>query len=268
MFGHRALVGAVLLLAALLLAGCSASVRRATPTPVRGRAPAGVAVAPLSPTPAAPQLPADLSLLTLVNKDRGLAASYEPPDLTPIPRQYVSSTASQSLRRAAEEALVRMLDAAGQEGLTIKVNSAYRSYQYQVSVFRNEVATYGCTQALRESAVPGHSEHQLGLAVDLTSPEVRWDLVDAFAQTPEGAWLTAHADAYGFVLSYPKGTEAITGYLYEPWHYRYVTQPVAAAIVASHQTPTEYLAGLESVASSLIVSTTAVAAAAGGCPRV
>lgn len=193
--------------------------------------------------------------MTLVTKQRGLAATYQPADLAIIPPEYVSSVEVQRLRRPALDALLRMLAAATRDGLGIKVNSAYRSYDTQVAVFRSEVLTYGCAQALRESAVPGYSEHQLGLAVDLTSLDEGWDLQPSFAQKPEGRWLAAHAAEYGFVLSYPQGREGITGYEYEPWHYRYVTEPFAKAIVASGKTPTEYLEALGSASSSVITPT-------------
>ena len=126
-----------------------------------------------------------------------------------IPSANVSSLATQRLRRPAAEALNRMLTAAKKEGFPLKVNSAYRSYDDQVTTFRSEVMQFGCTRALRESAVPGHSEHQLGLAVDLTSMGVAWDLDDAFGNLPEGRWLAANASSYGFVLSYPDGKDGI-----------------------------------------------------------
>ncbi|MGI8552110.1 MAG: M15 family metallopeptidase [Dehalococcoidia bacterium] len=204
-------------------------------------------------------------MLTLVDKQHALPLAYVPLDLVPIPEEYVSSLDRQQLRQAAKEALVRMLNVALQEGLTIKVNSAYRSAQYQLAVFRTEVAAVGCTQALRESAVPGHSEHQLGLAADLTTASVGWGLEDAFGQTVEGRWLAEHAAGYGFVLSYPEGKETVTGYQFEPWHYRYVTEPLAAAIVRSRKTPAEYLGSLGSVSSTPLSSSTPEAVAATAC---
>ena len=241
----------------LVAAACGGSASGHSP-PLASSVRIATSPAPTSPpltasASIAPPLPADLSLLTLANKLRALPASYVPPDLAPIPREFVSSAGEQRLRRPAAEALVSMLKAALSDGLSIKVNSAYRSYDYQVGVFRAEVAEYGCAQALRESAVPGHSEHQLGLAADLTSADVGWGLTDDFAQTPEGRWLAAHAAGYGFVLSYPEGKESVTGYIYEPWHYRYVTPTFAAAITASGETLTEYLAALGSASTANIV---------------
>ena len=226
---------------------------------------AGIAVS--ATAPAIPPLPADGSLITLVTKQRALAADYVPPDLVPVPQNFVSSQEHQYLRAPAEEAMVRMLGAALREGLGIKVLSGYRSYQYQAAVFKGEVATYGCTQALRESALPGHSEHQLGLAADLTSADVGWGLDASFAETSEGRWLASHAASYGFVMSYPPGKEQITGYIAEPWHYRYVTPPFAEAIQASGETSTEFLGRLGAATITSIVSTPELTPQPGTCPH-
>lgn len=212
-----------------------------------------------------PQLPGDLTLLTVVTKTRSLARSYNPPDLVPISPEFTSSLEIQRLRRPAAEALTQMLADARRDGLTIKVNSAFRSYDYQGTVLRSEIAGYGCAQALLQVAAPGHSEHQLGLAADLTSQDVAWDLSDNFGQTPEGRWLAAHAVTYGFVLSYPQGKETVTGYISEPWHYRYVSPAVAQAIAISGKTATEYLLAMGGIADAGIEKTQAVAPAGFGC---
>lgn len=245
-------LGLLLLLAGACGASANLNVPDSTVPPRAGQVHIAKAAAtgPVANAAPTPVLPSDLSLLTLVNKQRPLAPlDYVPPDLVRIPSAYVSSQAEQRLRLPAEEALTQMLEAATRAGLGIKVNSAYRSYQYQVAVFNSEVAANGCTQALRESAVPGRSEHQLGLAVDLTSAGMGWGLHQSFAQTPEGRWLAMNAAKYGFVLSYPDGKEGITGYEYEPWHYRYVTIPVAQAILASGKTSTQFLASLGSASA-------------------
>ena len=212
-----------------------------------------------------PQLPHDLSLLTVVSRTRSLAPAYKPPDLVPISPEFTSSLEVQQLRRPAAEALTQMLVDSRRDGLTIKVNSAYRSYEYQGTVLRSEIAGYGCAQALLQVAAPGHSEHQLGLAADLTSQDVAWDLSDKFGQTPEGRWLAAHAVTYGFILSYPQGKESVTGYISEPWHYRYVSPAVAQAIAISSKTATEYLLAMGGVADAGIEKTQAIAPAGFGC---
>ena len=111
----------------------------------------------------------------------------------------------------------------------------------------------------------GHSEHQLGLAADLTAADVGWDLQDKFGETPEGRWLVAHAATYGFVLSYPKNMEAITGYIYEPWHFRYLTPPVAQAVVVSGKTPSEYLQSLGKAADTGVEATPSTPPRGFGC---
>ncbi len=201
-----------------------------------------------------PQLPTDLTLMTIVTKTRSLAPSYAPADLMPISAEFTSSIEVQRLRRPAAEALTQMLVDARRDGMLIKVNSAYRSYEYQATVLRSEIAGLGCTRALSQVAAPGHSEHQLGLAADLTSAGVAWDLSDSFGQTPEGRWLAAHAVTYGFVR-----------YTSEPWHYRYVTPAVAQAIVISGKTAIEYMLAMGSIADAGIEKTQAVAPAGFGC---
>lgn len=216
------------------------------------------------PTPTAtPALPTDVSLLTVVTRERSLPSTYVPADLAPISPEFTSSAEIQRLRRPAAEALTRMLSDARRDGVMIKVNSGFRSYDYQAAVLRSEIASYGCATALSQVAAPGHSEHQLGLAADLTSADVGWDLKDSFGTTPEGRWLVTHAPAYGFVLSYPQDKEPVTGYAYEPWHFRYLTGPVAQAVADSGKTPAEYLLGLGQPVETLTQAATP--AAAGGC---
>ena len=100
----------------------------------------------------------------------------------------------------------------------------------------------GYEQALRTSARPGHSEHQLGTSLDFTSAGGRapWEYAD-WAATPAGAWMQANAWRYGFVMGYPAGSFAVTGYDYEPWHYRYVGRDLAAAVHASGLPLRQYL---------------------------
>jgi zinc D-Ala-D-Ala carboxypeptidase len=139
--------------------------------------------------------------------------------------------------------LREMASAARDAGKAFAVQSAYRSYQYQVTTYQGWVARSSEEEARKVSARPGHSEHQLGTALDLRSADDAtppWEL-DDFATTPAGKWLRDHAWRYGFVMSYPKGAADETCYAYEPWHYRYVGRDVAAAIHASGQSPRRYL---------------------------
>ena len=99
--------------------------------------------------------------------------------------------------------------------------------------YSNYVKTYGQAAADTFSAKPGHSEHQTGLAVDLTTADQYCRLERCFGDTAAGKWLAANTPAYGFILRYPDGKEAATGYTYEPWHFRYVGPEFAKALVES-----------------------------------
>ncbi len=180
-------------------------------------------------------------ILVPVDKQHALPSDCGPPDLRQIPAEW-SLGGAQYLRSAAAAALIAMFEAAQKEGIRIYALSGYRSYDTQAVVFNNEVATYGLAVAEKQSARPGHSEHQLGTTMDITSPSVNNDLVEAFGDTAEGKWLAENAHRWGFALSYPRGKEAITGYIYEPWHFRYLGVDVAAAYRSSGKALNEYLA--------------------------
>lgn len=157
-------------------------------------------------------------LLALVDKKNRLPADYAPSDLVPVGtgRSYVPGREGLSLKRDAEAALERMAAAARADGVTLVVSSTYRSWDYQKKVYERNVRELGREAADRESAMPGASQHQLGTAVDFGS------ITDAFAETKAGLWLVENAYAYGWSLSFPDGYEAITGFRWESWHYRYV----------------------------------------------
>jgi D-alanyl-D-alanine carboxypeptidase len=133
--------------------------------------------------------------------------------------------------------------AARAAGTPLAIQSAYRSYAMQKATFAHWVEIGGYEQALLTSARPGHSEHQLGTGIDFTSsrhPSAPWTSPD-WAQTEAGAWLAGHAWQFGFVMSYPRDARAATCYAYEPWHYRYVGRPAAAAIHAAGLAPRQWL---------------------------
>ena len=200
-----------------------------------------------TPTPVPTQAadPADEDapgLLTVVDKEQGLPPAYVPPSLVEIPPEWiVPGFANRLLRKDAAEALVAMLRAARAEGHDLRVISAYRSYEEQATTFQYWIDQLGEEEARRVSAPPGHSEHQLGTTVDITSASVGWELEQRFGQTPEGQWLAAHAHEYGFTLSYPQGAEEITGYKYEPWHFRYIGHDQAVRWAESGLTLLEFL---------------------------
>lgn len=118
-------------------------------------------------------------------------------------------------------AFQKMKNAAAKDGITLSIISGYRSYSRQDTIYHNYVQRDGKSEADTYSARPGHSEHQSGLAFDLNSLE------SSFANTKEGKWLNEHAYEYGFILRYPKSKTNETGYVYEPWHFRYVGEELA-----------------------------------------
>jgi D-alanyl-D-alanine carboxypeptidase len=212
---------------------------RRTPTPTPAPPPTAAPASPVATVP--PGTPAvALRPVCLVTKQQGLSPSYAPPDLTPLPTRLLAGNGVQ-LRREAAEALVPLLYEAGRAGRRLFALSGYRSYDEQSRVLRDEIARYGRAVAEQQVAPPGHSEHQLGLAVDITSEVDPYDLREAFGTEPEGRWLAANAPRFGFLVSYPQGKEAVTGYRYEPWHIRYTGVPLAQSVAASGLTLTEFL---------------------------
>jgi len=142
----------------------------------------------------------------------------------------------------ARQALNQMLAAAKQQGFDLVAFSGYRSFEYQTTLYNNYVKRDGQAAADRYSARPGYSEHQTGLAFDIgeRGKEDVW-LTEEFGETPAGQWLFAHAQEYGFILRFPQNKEAITGYMYESWHYRYVGNDIANEIAKQSMTLEEYL---------------------------
>lgn len=181
-------------------------------------------------------------LLAVVDKEYALPSTYAPSDLV-----YISDYGSwgiyagMQLREIVMDDFVRMLDDAKAAGHNLFLLSTYRSYQTQVSTYNYWVNAVGQKEADRASARPGHSEHQLGTTIDFTSPEVKYGISSEFGDVPSGKWLSENAHKYGFVMSYPKGSEEITGYKYEPWHYRYVGKDLAVKIYNSGKVPGVHL---------------------------
>lgn len=177
---------------------------------------------------------------TLVDTVYRLPADYVPPDLVPLTRAGFAD--ERLVRELLIADLTELRQAAEALGHPIEVQSAYRSYSYQEQTFAYWVAQEGREAALSSSARPGHSEHQLGTAIDLRSAggAAPWDLED-WGQSAAGSWLIENSWRYGFVLSYPQDSRELTCYIYEPWHYRYVGRETAALIHESGLTPREWL---------------------------
>ncbi|MDP2721049.1 MAG: M15 family metallopeptidase [bacterium] len=161
-------------------------------------------------------------ILVLINKNIRLPETYEPGDLVSIDGLVKTTHSGLLLRAEAAKALGSITKAAKDEGVNLIVLSAYRSFWSQQATFSSWVGSAGLAAAETFSARPGHSQHQLGTAVDFTAESVNLGLTENFTQSKEGAWLSQNASKFGFVLSYPEGKEAITGYTYEPWHWRYI----------------------------------------------
>ena len=161
------------------------------------------------------------SLWVVVNKLRPLnPKNYAAPDLVQTPVKYVNSPV---LRQEAADQIVAMFAAyTAETGKEMQAQSAYRSYDVQVNVYNGWVNSLGQEGADLTSARPGHSEHQTGLAMDISAVPNTCALDQCFADTDQGKWLAANAYKWGFILRYPDGMTSITGYEFEPWHYRYV----------------------------------------------
>ncbi len=192
-------------------------------------------------------------LLMLVNKAHLLPSGYTPAFATVPARYYSSSDKDRRFDQRAAPELERFIDAARAAGFDVNVISGYRTYAYQKQNYDRHVSALeaqGETSSQAEAgaaklvAPPGTSEHQTGLAADIITSD--WytqhkDLTADFDKTAAFAWMVNHCADYGFVLRYPKGGESITGYDYEPWHYRYVGAENARAIMAKNDTLEQYV---------------------------
>ncbi|EPT8861053.1 TPA: D-alanyl-D-alanine carboxypeptidase family protein [Listeria innocua] len=183
------------------------------------------------------------NILVLANKDYSLQPTYTPPDLV-RPNVTFSFGNEQvekaQLRKEAGTALEEMFKAADKDGKKLFAVSGYRSYKRQQEVFQAEVNSKGDKKAREAVAYPGTSEHQTGLAMDISSENQSYELTEAFGNTPEGKWLEENAHNYGFILRYMKGREDITKYQYESWHYRYVGKDAATIIYKNNWTLEEF----------------------------
>ena len=143
--------------------------------------------------------------IVIVNKDYGLPKNFRSP-----------------LEEEALDAFDKMKKDASKEGIVLNIRSGYRSYSTQVSLFNRYAQNDGSEVANTYSAKAGFSEHQTGLALDITNRNTNKAPGDWFDDTPEAKWLYENAYKYGFIIRYPQGKEHVTGYIYESWHYRYV----------------------------------------------
>jgi len=217
-----------------LLAGCSSDPappeRQAIvpPEPLVDEVSAG----PSAPGPSAPadaivvyDIAGTSSLTLVVTKHRPLdPVSYVPADLVTI--GGVPGGAGQHMRPDAASAMTRMFENAKAAGSPFRIVTAYRSYDLQQELYSGAVRAVGASEADRRVARPGYSEHQTGLTADINDVPAN-KLKQSFGATAAGTWVREHGHEYGFIVSYPDGSEPVTGYFYEPWHVRYVGEDVA-----------------------------------------
>jgi len=173
------------------------------------------------------------SYQVVVNKARPLnPIKYAPSDLVYVPKAF--NPKARMVRSKVSQALVAMGNAMKlSAGRTLVIDSGYRSYSVQKTVHDQKVALLGLVRGENLAARPGFSEHQTGLAVDLSAVGAS-GLSTSFASTVAGKWLASNAYKYGFVMRYPRGYTDITGYQWEPWHFRYVGLSVATAMHNAH----------------------------------
>ena len=239
-----------------------------TPTPVPTPVPTAEAVPEPTPTrPAEPTTAPTQSTETAASPSDGIdwydgysdprtitaEAAASPEDLTVLVNKYWSipedyapalvlaeSSKNQYIRVEADDAWDAMRAACETDtGYVLYLCSGYRTFEAQASLFSKSIQKKGIGYACSKNAMEGRSEHNLGLALDISTTEAG-EISSGFADTAAGAWVVAHCHEYGFILRYPSDKTAITGYVFEPWHYRYVGIDLAGTLFASGQTLEEY----------------------------
>lgn len=178
------------------------------------------------------------SNLILVNKENPLASNYKPNNLVKpnIPFSDSANDEERYMKSESSKAIEELFNSAEKEGIKFLGMSAYRSYDSQKGIYYSRIIAVGKKETDRYVAKPGKSEHQTGLAIDLTN-EDRWFV----KSTKEAQWLAENAHDYGFILRYPENKENITGVAYEPWHVRYVGEEAAKKIYEEQITFEEFI---------------------------
>lgn len=208
------------------------------PTPTKKAASATATATPVTKKPTAASSSFDktahsltdpTSIWIIVNKQHPLQPqTYAPNDLRyPNVSLRVPGQPEMQMRDEAATAIEKLFAGAAADGLKLQITTAYRGYSYQKTLYDGYVQTQGQSVADTQSARPGYSEHQTGLAADVRPQSGNCYLQQCFGDTPEGKWVAANAYKYGFIVRYQQGQESVTGYEYEPWHIRYIGVPLA-----------------------------------------
>ncbi len=176
------------------------------------------------------------NLIVLVNKNNKLTSNFVPSNLVKLNTTY--SYENKYVKDIVATSFEELHKDAYSLGYNITITSAYRDYNYQLDLFNYYVKEKGLTYALKASAKPGHSEHQTGLSIDVEGSNKDYDNFD---KSKEFEWMKNNCYKYGFILRYPQGKEFITGFKYEPWHYRYVGINLATYITNNNLTLEEYV---------------------------
>ncbi len=184
--------------------------------------------------------PATAWATVLVDTERSLPNGYAPRDLQNISEAGFPFTPGLALRGIVMPDLRALREAAAANGTPIGILAAFRSYAQQADLFARRVDEMGSSEAGSRVARPGHSEHQLGTTLDVTT-EGAADVDQSWGASPAGQWIASHAHEFGFLISYPAGADRRTCYDFEPWHIRYVGRQLAAAVIDSGLTLREYL---------------------------
>jgi len=181
-------------------------------------------------------------MLILVNKYNRAPAvpiTLVKPDVTPT---TPSKAENIYMRPEAASALEELFEAAARDGITLYATSGFRSYSTQKAIFNRKLETMSERAANASVAKAGYSEHQTGLAMDIEGKTtLGTGLTEQFGESPEGIWVAEHCHEFGFIIRYPKGKTDITGYIYEPWHLRYVGKDAALEITELGVTFEEYI---------------------------
>lgn len=186
------------------------------------------------------QDPSDiLILVNKANKAPAVPMTLVKPDVTPTTPAKAENI---YMRPEAAAALEELFAAAAEAGHTLYATSGFRSYSTQKAIWERKLENMSERSANASVAKPGYSEHQTGLAMDIEGhTTLGTGLTEEFGSTPEGIWVNEHCHEYGFIIRYPEGKREITGYIYEPWHLRYVGKEAAAEITELGVTFEEYI---------------------------